>query len=232
MLISKDELNNLESNDLVPFECEICKSTFYKKKHYALRGLKGTRNYSACSKECWKKVIGNRHRHECITLTCDWCKKEFQRKPNLHLRRKKMLSQHCFCSRKCSYLYRQSDNSFGKRSTLEKWIEQKLTVDFPTISIEYNNITTINGELDIFIPTLDLAFEINGVGHYKPIYGVDNFKKRIKKDGEKIEECLARKIDLFVIDCKEFNTLKEDRDIKYYNRICEEISRKWRAVCG
>jgi hypothetical protein len=223
LLISKDELLKLRSCDLVPFECEICQTTFYKKKHYAMRGLKGTRNYSACSKSCWKKILRKRKFHGTIELKCDQCHNQFQRNKALHLKVTKLGSKHCFCSQKCSRLYTR--HSFGRRSTLEEWIESKLKIDFPNLAINYNDQTTIDGELDIFIPSMGLAFEINGLGHYRPIYGGRAYSKRIKKDKEKAEECQVKKIELYVIDCREFtHHINEARDMKYYDLIRVEIN--------
>jgi hypothetical protein len=58
-----------------------------------------------------------------------------------------------------------------RRSKLEKWLEEQLIKMYPNLEIHFNRKDTINSELDIFIPSLKLAFELNGIFHYEPIYG-------------------------------------------------------------
>jgi 5-methylcytosine-specific restriction endonuclease McrA len=57
LLVSEKELISFSCRDLVPLECEICKNVFYKTKNTVLRGLKGTRQVSACGKKCRNKLV-------------------------------------------------------------------------------------------------------------------------------------------------------------------------------
>lgn len=295
ILITRDELQKLKSRDPVPFECEICKSVFYKPKNYALRGIKGTQNYSSCSKECWKKVIGKRtssyyskrNIEKWIQLKCEWCHKQFTRLNRIYKTYNVKLDKKCFCSRTCSskwqnangkgpqkrtpdfvnliceyckkqftrkwnnYKYKQIHKkelpfcSAGcnlrykqklglwnpnPRSSLEEWIEEKLNLIYPSLNILFNNRSIISsGELDIYIPSLKFAVEINGKYHYEPIYGKQAFEKRNRIDSKKLKECQNKNIDLLIIDMRNYSchnkTHFEERN-KCLKQIVENICYK------
>ena len=54
-------------------------------------------------------------------------------------------------------------------------------------------------ELDIYIPSLKLGFEINGIFHYKPIFGQDKLDNIVRKDIIKNSICKNKNIDLITI---------------------------------
>lgn len=64
----------------------------------------------------------------------------------------------------------------------------------------------INAELDIYVPHLKLAFELNGIFHYEPIYGPEHLSKVQNNDNRRLQACLERGIELCIID-----TSKVDR---------------------
>lgn len=115
-------------------------------------------------------------------------------------------SKNNFCSSKCSTIYNNEHRKTGNRiSKLEMFLQKNLTGFY----FEYNNRTICNGlELDIFIPTLNLAIEINGIVHYKPIYGNDKYNKIIEKDELKKNICYDKCIELIIIkdESLKFNT--------------------------
>jgi hypothetical protein len=226
ILITVEELNDKRSRDLVPLECEICGNTFYKVKSHVMRGIKGTRQITTCSKECSGKMIGKKNKRpiEFITLTCEVCKVKFERKAIQYRKVNLKKNKVCCCSRKCAASWQYSQGLMkNMRSTLEYWIEETLTPLFPDLGIRYNVRDIIDGELDIYIPSLNVAFELN---HYKPIYGTEKLEKRQTKDFEKSIDCFSKVIDLHVIDCREFKYLNENVDIKYLNYIVDVIKRK------
>jgi hypothetical protein len=58
----------------------------------------------------------------------------------------------------------------------------------------------LNGlEVDIAIPSLNLAIEWNGIVHFKPIYGQTKLNKIQDKDAEKIKIASNKNINLIVI---------------------------------
>lgn len=99
------------------------------------------------------------------------------------------------------------------------WIEEQLTILYPTLKIHYNKTDIINSELDIYIPLLKLAFEFNGIFHYEPIYGDDKLKRTKNNDDKKFRLCSESGIGLCVIDTHNVKYLKKERDGKFLNII-------------
>ena len=42
-------------------------------------------------------------------------------------------------------------------------------------------LEAINSELDVYVPSLNLAFELNGIFHYEPIYGEKKLNQILSK---------------------------------------------------
>ena len=121
---------------------------------------------------------------------------------------KKSKSGNLFCSKSCSTKYNNENKKSGsRRSKLEMWIEEQLKNKYE-FEIIFNGKDTINSELDIYIPSLKLAFELNGIFHYEPIYGDEKLKTIKNNDNKKFQACLERKIELCVIDTTKKNDKK------------------------
>ena len=98
----------------------------------------------------------------------------------------------------------QRNERFGNmRSQFERWLEEQLPNEFPKICFVFGDGITIRFELDCHIPTLKLAFEINGVTHFEPIYGSERFKRTKQIDKLKRELCMKEGIQLFSIDVRD-----------------------------
>lgn len=109
---------------------------------------------------------------------------------------------------------------------LEFWLEEQLTKNFPQLTILYNQKETINSELDIHIPSLNLAFELNGIFHYEPIHGQDKLSSIQNNDSRKFQACLEREIELVIIDASHLTYFKPKHGMKYYEIISNIISTK------
>ena len=103
------------------------------------------------------------------------------------------------------------------------WLEEQLTKLYPVLEINFNKTNIINSELDIYIPSLKLAFELNGIFHYEPIYGKEKLDKTKNNDDRKFQICSKLGISLCVIDTHNVKYLKKERDKKFLDIIVKII---------
>jgi serine/threonine protein kinase len=151
-----------------------------------------------CSSECH-----NKYKNKKVEVECLVCKKLFL-KDLFEVNRS---PRNC-CSQYCYKILQKYHKDWGSnRSKLECAIEKNLYNIFP-FEIIYNK-THIGYELDINIPSLSLAFEFNGIFHYKPIYGIEKLLRVQQIDREKVAECKKRNIKLIVIDVSKDKSTKK-----------------------
>lgn len=94
-------------------------------------------------------------------------------------------------------------------SKLERWLQEQLPALYPDLEFHFNRRDAIQGELDILIPSLKLAFELNGIFHYEPIYGAEKLTSIQDNDQRKFQACLERGIELCLIDTSSMKNFKE-----------------------
>jgi hypothetical protein len=186
--------------------CDFCTSEFYKRPCH----IKRSKN-NFCSLECVYQF--NR---KSIQIYCKQCNKDIIIKP-YQLQGDK---ERKFCNSVCAGKYNSKHKKIGtKRSKLEFWIESELTNHYPSLEVCYNKKDVIGSELDIYIPSLKLAIELNGIFHYEPIYGQKKLELINKKDANKFYECQKVNISLCVIDVSDQKYFKVSTSIKYLNII-------------
>lgn len=129
-----------------------------------------------------------------------------------------------FCSQSCSAVHSNKNKKFGvRRSKIEKYIEKNLKKQYSHIKFLFNK--KLNGsEMDIFIPELNLAFEINGIVHYKPIYGEEKFKRIKLNDKLKLKICKKNNIELKIVNVSKQVKFNEEKSKKYLNKIYKIIN--------
>ena len=160
-----------------------------------------------CSKDC--KWI---HSNKQIEVQCLNCNELFKKKES----KIKTQPRHC-CSIQCFRMLAKYKKNWGSnRSKLEIYVEKRLTEEL-ALNISYND-TSIGYELDIYLPEMSFAIELNGVFHYKAIYGEEALLKRQEIDRLKAEECVKRNIKLIVINVSEDKDNKRTLE-KRYNEI-------------
>ena len=222
LLISVDELNNLKGNTKnVPCRCYQCSSVFYIIKTEAKRALKGRPINKYCSVSCFGKSLITKELVNCLN-----CRKDFYK-------RKNQIKKHPnnFCNHSCAASYNNTHKKYGiRRSKLEMYIEKELSVLYLDLEIHYNKKTTIGSELDIYIPLLKMAIEINGPTHYFPIFGEETYNSILKNDQKKKDKCIQHDIDLYSIDVSRFSHFKEDHARVYLNSIIDLIKSKCKVV--
>jgi hypothetical protein len=184
------------------YKCDQCGKEGYKRPSL----LKNRKNIFCC-KECSDKFKDKR-----VEVICLVCQKVFL-KEQCEIKR---YGRHC-CSKKCGQLLGIFYKDWGSsRSKLEIAIEAHL-VNLFSFQIDYNK-TDIGYELDIFIPHLNQAIELNGIFHYEPIFGEKELLRRQRVDKAKAEECKKRNIDLIVI-----NVSKDKRSKKVQTQRIQEV---------
>jgi len=218
-LYTQEQFDNSKSTDKLPCECYQCNSTFFKPKKEIKCHLNGNPKHQIkfCSQKCHHLNLTKK-----TNLICLECKSEFL-KTNAEMKKTK----NHFCSLTCAGLYNSKHRIKGTtRSKLELWLENELTIQFPNLYIDYNKTNAINAELDIYIPSLKLAFELNGPFHYEPIFGVDKLNKIQSKDQNKYKACIDNTIDLCIIDTSEQKYFKPKSSQKYLSIITNIIKER------
>lgn len=202
-------------------ECYTCKKSFYKEKGY-IKKLYLNKTHNTCRYCSVKCKTSSRVKYEPLKqlINCSFCGVEFNKKTSEIVK-----SKNHFCSRSCNAKYYNTHKSKGsQRSKLEVWIEEQLTKDYPELNIDYNEKNQIGCELDIYIKNYKLAFELNGIFHYEPVYGESKLNQTQNNDQRKFQACIEKGISLCVIDTSNQKYFKPDSSKKYYDIIKKIIN--------
>lgn len=218
ILITKEELDNLPLKAQIHVKCNYCNNIFTRTKRDILNDSIRKNIQIFCSRKCkGQKDSLNGSLHDI----CQQCGKSI-RKTKLQYTK---VNNH-FCSQSCSAIFYNANKTYGyKRSKLEIWIESKIKTLYPNIDIKFNDNKTLGFELDIFIPSLKLAFELNGIFHYEPIYP-EKFEKTQNRDKQKMIECYKQNIELCVINTTKQHTFSEKSSFIYLDIIKYIINQK------
>lgn len=222
-LYSQADFDNATPKGLLHLECYSCKQAFQLDKHSIQRILnpKNAKSQRRSGKYCSNKCQGKSMKTK-QTVSCANCSKEFEKLPSQIKK-----SKNHFCSRSCAATYNNKHKKYGtRRSKLEAWIEEQLTTMFPSLEMHFNQSEAIGSELDIYIPSLNVAFELNGIFHYEPIYGPDKLERIQENDQSKTKACHDAKIDLCVIDTSAQTYVKPKTSKKYLDIITKIIKER------
>lgn len=216
-LYTDTEYSQVPGKHLLSFECYNCQKIFQKTKTTVKYELKRGRPIKFCSSVCRGKAV-----NKSVTDDCGFCGSQCTRQLKEY---KGSKSGKIFCNRSCAAKYNNTHKVTGsRRSKIEIWIEQQLGILFPKLNILFNDKTTINSELDIYIPSLSLAFELNGIFHYEPIYGQQKLNKIQTNDKNKFYLCQQHNIDLCIIDISQMIHFKPSKAQKFLDIIFSIIS--------
>lgn len=193
--------------------CHNCKNQFYR-KNPDYRCIK-----TFCSKQCRKNCLDN------ITIKpCGFCSKLVTR-DNAEMRKSK--SGNIFCSNSCAASYNNLHKTIGnRRSKLEIYLEEQIVLKYPNLMILFNDKDIINSELDIYIPSFKLAFELNGIFHYEPIFGEEKLRQIQNNDDRKFQACIEKGIELCIIDNSIMKYFTEKQALKFLQIITSIIDQK------
>lgn len=216
MKFDQSQFNSGNYKDYITVYCDECNNSFKKKYSFIKYSITHKADATAfCSLTC-RSAFKSRPREE---YQCETCSIKFMRP--IYGRDSKQK----FCNQSCAATYNNIHKCYGfRRSKLEKFIENELSALYPNLEILYNDRKLLGLEIDISIPSLKLAIEINGPTHYFPIYGQSIYDKIKAKDTLKAQHCLDKQIRLTVIDVTDMkvHNLKQSR--VYLKQICDLIS--------
>lgn len=218
-LFTPKEYTLAKSNDKLPCECYQCAKVFYKDKRTINKVLKKCDGHTGqfCSNNCKVYYNGTIKLVKCKNCTITFSKQLSQIKK----------SKNNFCSKSCAATYNNKNKKHGtRRSKLEIYIEEQLINIYPYLNFDFNKKDTIGSELDIYIPSLNLAIELNGIFHYEPIYGIDKLQKIQKNDKSKSKACHDLKIDFCIIDTSGQKYFKPKSSQKFLNIITSIINER------
>jgi hypothetical protein len=203
---------------LIPCVCDSCNKPFERDRRWVSTRYRTGQTVVYCGREC------SHNSFKCkVNATCKQCNLIFDKHPS-------RLSDNNFCSSSCAATYNNTHKTKGtRRSKLEKWLELQLSIIYPKLEILYSDKKTINSELDIYIPSLNLAFELNGIFHYEPIYGNIKMKQIQNNDNRKFQACIENSIELCIIDTSNQKYFKESTSQKYLNIITHLVTSKLEA---
>ncbi|WP_146131531.1 hypothetical protein [Merismopedia glauca] len=196
--------------------CDRCGKSFFRSiSKYNQDVKKGWMQF--CSKECHWLAQDKRQEVVCANCGTTFIKQLAQIRQ----------TKNNFCSRSCSATYSNKHKTKGnRRSKLEIWLESQLSVLYPALDIHYNRKDAIDAELDIYIPSITLAIELNGIFHYEPIYGKNKLLQIQNNDKRKFQACLEIGIELCWIDTSSLTYFKVNKAQNYLQIITQIIDSK------
>lgn len=218
-LYTQEEFDSANTQTRLPLECYYCSNLFTFRKKDILEtfnpNLKKTGEF--CSRKCKCLYNGQSIKTKCLNCDKEVIKSlaEYKKFPNT------------FCNSSCAATYNNKHKTTGnRRSKLEIWLEEQLTKLYPDLPIDFNKKSAIGSELDIYIPNLNLAIELNGIFHYEPIYGTNKLDQIQNNDKSKSLACHEAKIDLCIIDTSGQTYVKPSTSQKYLDIIINIINER------
>jgi len=209
---------SFRTRDRINLKCPGCNKIFSRIVRNINHPSKTATKMYCCSSNCISVAKGWISEVECKQCSSKFIKTSGQ------VRHTK---NNNFCSKSCAATYNNTHKTTGtRRSKLEVWLEKKLTEKYGSSFFDFNQKTAINSELDIYSPSLKLAFELNGIFHYEPIYSEEKLKQIQNNDGRKFQACIENGIELCIIDTSKQSYFKESTSQKYLDIICNIIDNK------
>lgn len=210
-------------NNVKTVDCKKCGNQTIKTNGRYNEAIKNGWNFF-CSIKC--RYAYQEKGQECF---CAYCSQSIKKTP-AQIRQTKA---NVFCSKSCAARYNNGHKSNGtRRSKLECYLEQQLSLKFPGLQFLCNTKKPIGLELDFYFPELKLAIEINGFLHYQPIYGFEKLKRIQELDAKKASRCVKESIRLWIIDVSNEPHLTRNIKAKHWNTVKELVikSKKYAEI--
>jgi len=109
-------------------------------------------------------------------------------------------------------------------SKLEKYILNKLLQDNYKVDFhKEQHLLNTKLQIDLFLPTLNIAIEVDGPSHFEPVWGQGVLDRNRKYDNKKTGLLLGR--GCVIIRIKQTSDFSNARASVLYNRLKEEIQK-------
>jgi very-short-patch-repair endonuclease len=109
-----------------------------------------------------------------------------------------------------------------KGSKLELFLLEKLLSDGYVVEFhKEQNLLNTKLQIDLFLPKLNIAIEVDGPSHFEPVWGNDVLTKNKKYDNKKTGLILGK--GLILIRIKQSKDFSKSRASKIYEELVENI---------
>jgi very-short-patch-repair endonuclease len=114
-------------------------------------------------------------------------------------------------------------------SKLEKFLlEQLLSSGYRVDFHKEQSLVTTKLQIDLFIPTLNIAIEVDGPSHFLPVWGEDTLNKNIQYDNKKTGLILGKGLVLIRIkQTKEFSKARAYKIFEDLHKHIQNIRNKF-----
>jgi len=113
--------------------------------------------------------------------------------------------------------------SSKKGSKLEKFLLENLIKDGYRVEFhKEQSLLNTKLQIDLFLPTLNIAIEVDGPSHFKPVWGDDNLKRNKGYDNKKTGLILGK--GLVLIRIKQTKDFSKARASAIYNNLKQHIT--------
>ena len=109
-------------------------------------------------------------------------------------------------------------------SKLEKFLLEKLLKDGYKVDFhKEQTLTNTKLQIDLFLPKLNVAIEVDGPSHFLPVWGEDVLDKNIKYDNKKTGLILGK--GLVLIRIKQTREFSKARSSVLYEQLNEHLNK-------
>lgn len=113
--------------------------------------------------------------------------------------------------------------SSKKGSKLEKFLLESLIEDGYRVDFhKEQSLLNTKLQIDLFLPTLNVAIEVDGPSHFKPVWGQENLKRNKGYDNKKTGLILGK--GLVLIRIKQTKDFSKARAQKIYSKLFDELN--------
>jgi hypothetical protein len=199
----------------IEIHCKNCDRSILRNVSMLNVDKKRGRKLQFCSYKCSGSYYSKLSK---LNICCTNCAKIFTRKlGEISSNKRNTKTNNQFCSKSCSAIFNNKTRKKSRRSKAESLLYTLIKNEFPNLEVINNDRSFLDGyELDIFIPSIKLAVEWNGIVHFQPIYGQEKLDKIQEIDSIKCKLAELKGINLIVIP-----DLKSTKN--YVNEVFDRI---------